>query len=163
MARRVTVNDNNQTCMSTPVLQSTENGAQFRFSANNADAGAPEAVTRTVLVTVNAPAPVTTPTHGQRCAHRHRGQQHQLRLLDIRGWPAGGIHYVAAPTWLPGFTNQPTELGHAYVRNLTTGVTTLINQTPGGAQSSRGVAGLRAGRRRTLCRVHVARRRSRAR
>ena len=40
---------------------------------------------------------------------------------------------------VPGVTTG----GHAYLHNLATGVTTLINQTPGGEQSSSGVIGLK--------------------
>ena len=42
-----------------------------------------------------------------------------------------------------GATNAPTESGNAYLRNFATGLTTLINQTPGGLQSSRGVVELK--------------------
>ena len=42
-----------------------------------------------------------------------------------------------------GATNAPAESGHAYVRNLGTGVTELVNRTPGGSQSSRGVVSLK--------------------
>ena len=39
---RVTMNDNTSNCVSTPVLQSADNGAQFRFSANNAEGRRPK-------------------------------------------------------------------------------------------------------------------------
>jgi hypothetical protein len=42
-----------------------------------------------------------------------------------------------------GVTTSDSESGHAYMRDLATGVTTLINQTPAGAPSDRGVVNLK--------------------
>ena len=134
----ISVTDNNPTCISTPNLQLADNGAQFVFFASNAAGGIYEAMTRTVTVTVNAPAPVTSPTLVS-VAHTGAVANNVSHAYSISADGRLVAFITSGTNLVAGFTNEPTELGHAYLRNLTTGVTTLINQTPGGGQSSRGV------------------------
>ena len=123
---RVSFADNSPACLSTPNLQVADNGAQFVFSASNAEGGSTETMTRTATVTVRAPAPVT----GSSLVSRATGG-------DIANDKSGGpsisadgktiAFYSYATNLAPGVGNR-----HGYVRNLVTGVTTMIDQLPNG-------------------------------
>jgi hypothetical protein len=138
----VSFGDNSLTCISTPNLQLADDGAQFIFFARNAEGGIFEAMTRTVTVTVTAPSVVTNTMLASRATSgATANNRSSMPSLSADG---NLVAFVSQGTNLvPGFTNDPTEAGHAYVRNLATGVTTAINQTPAGAQSSRGVINLK--------------------
>jgi len=138
----VSVNDNNPTCFSTPNLQVADNGAQFIFFASNAEGGIYEAMTRTVTVTVTAPPLITATTLASRStagitANNRSGLPSLSADGNLVAFTSDGTNLV------PGATNPPAFGPHAYVRNLATGVTTLINQTPAGGPSMYGVNGLK--------------------
>ncbi len=138
----VSVNDNNLTCFSTPNLQLADNGSQFIFFASNAEGGIYEAMTRTVTVTVTAPSAITTTTLASRAtsgatANNRSGLPSLSADGNLVAFTSDGTNLV------PGATNPPAFGPHAYVRNLATGVTTLINQTPAGGPSMYGVNGLK--------------------
>jgi hypothetical protein len=126
--------DNNAVCISTPPLQLADNGAQFIFFASNAEGGIAEAMTRTVTVTVTAPPAVTAVTLASRASS---GATANNRSYDptlsadgtLVAFQSDGTNLV------PGFAG----IRHGYVRNLLTGVTTVVNQTPTGEESIRGI------------------------
>ena len=131
----ISVNDNNVICISTPNLQLADNGAQFIFFASNAEGGAFEAMTRTVTVTVTPPPGVIATTLVSRATSGTPANNRSYApSLSADG---NLVAFVSDGTNLvPGFA---TTFGHAYVRNLQTGVTTAINQTVAGMESSTGV------------------------
>jgi hypothetical protein len=131
----LSVSDNNLICISTPNLQLADNGAQFIFFASNAEGGPFEAMTRTVTVTVRAPSAVVATTLVSRATSgaTANNRSHGPSLStdgNLVAFVSDGTNLV------PGFA---TTFGHAYVRNLTTGVTTAINQTVAGTESNTGV------------------------
>ncbi|MGH8176343.1 MAG: immunoglobulin domain-containing protein [Steroidobacter sp.] len=135
----VAINDNGVFCLSTPNLQLADNGAQFVFFASNAEGGLFETMTRTVTVTVTAPTVVTATTLASLSSSgvtaNNRSSNPSLSADGrLVAFVSDGTNLV------PGFTNP--NGGHAYVRDLATGVTTSINQTPDGGQSMLGVIGL---------------------
>jgi hypothetical protein len=126
---RLTVNDNAPFCTISPPLQLADSGAQFRFYASNADSGPFEAITRTATITVTAPSVVTTTT----LVSRATGGATADNVSTFPSLSTDGqtVAFVSEGTNLaPGFSNP----GHAYVRNLQTGVTTAIDQTPAGTE-----------------------------
>lgn len=131
----ISVNDNNLICISTPNLQLADNGAQFIFFASNAEGGLFEAMTRTVTVTVAAPPGITVTTLVSRATSGAPANNRSYApSLSADG---NLVAFISEGTNLvPGFA---TTYGHAYVRNLQTGVTTAINQTVAGAESSTGI------------------------
>ena len=135
----VSINDNAQSCMSTPALQVADSGAQFRFVASH---GGSEATTNAATVTVTAPFNLTTTTLVSVSSTGVTADNSSYKpSLSADGRMVAFI--TDGTNLVPGFTNPPGFGGHAYVRDLTTGVTTLINQTPSGGQSTWGVNGLK--------------------
>ena len=115
------------------------NGRQFRAVASNSVS---TVNSNAAVLTVTAAPPVSgttlvsvTPTGA--AANNTSGMPSLSADGKQVAFTSNGTNLVT------GFSNAPTELGYAYVRNLATGVTSLINQTPSGNQSSRGVAGLK--------------------
>jgi Ig-like domain-containing protein/immunoglobulin I-set domain protein len=136
--------DNATHCMATPALQSGDNGAQFIFFASNDEGGYFEAMTRTVTVTVTAPPAITATTLVSRAtsgatANNRSGAPSISADGNIVAFISDGTNLV------PGFVGSPFTQGNAFVRNMTTGVTTQINVTPAGTQSASnyGVIGLK--------------------
>jgi hypothetical protein len=122
-------------CTLTPPLQLADNGAQYIFFASNAEGGFFEAMTRTVTITVTAPPTITATTLVSRANNgdtaNNRSQRPSLSADgNLLAFVSDGTNLV------PGFA---TTFGHAYARNLQTGVTTAVNQTVAGAESTYGV------------------------
>lgn len=116
------VNDNALTCAATGILQAADNGAQFRFSASNA---AGQATTNAAMITVTAPPILTATT---------------LVSVGFDGLPGDSMSdlpSISADGRLVAFRSSATNLVAGatppgiYVRNLATGVTTLVTQTVG--------------------------------
>jgi Immunoglobulin I-set domain/Immunoglobulin domain/WD40-like Beta Propeller Repeat len=125
----VLVNNNTQVCYFTAPLTLADNGAQYRFLVDNP---AGEVASNTATVTVQAPVGnvITTTTLASRAtsgatANNRSGLPSLSADGNIVAFISDGTNLV------PGATNS----GHGYVRNLATGVTTLIDQTPAGTQS----------------------------
>ena len=134
--------DNSQACTTTPVLQLSDNGAMFRFEAGSGPGQAYETTTNAAMVTVTAPPAITATTLASRATSGATANNSSaVPSLSADGNLVAFTSY--GTNLVPGFTNPGTEMGHAYVRNLATGVTTAIDQTPAGAQSSRGVVNLK--------------------
>ena len=136
--------DNASHCITTPALASADTGAQFRFFASNAEGGDFEAMTRTVTVAVAVPPVITTTTLASRATSGATANNRSYApSLSADG---NIVAFISDGTNLiPGLSGFPLATTHAYVRNLATGVTTLISQTPAGTQpqSVNGVAGLK--------------------
>jgi hypothetical protein len=135
---RFPVNGNAQVCTITPPLQLVDNGAKFMFLASNAEGGPFEAMTRTATITVTAAPAITATTLASRSTSGVTANNRSATPTlssdgNLVAFLTDGTNLVAGATLDPAFGR------HAYVRNLTTGVTTLINQTPAGAQSMYGV------------------------
>ena len=120
--------------IATPVLQPADNGAQFRFVAINAERGIVEATTRFVTVTVAAPSVITTTTLASRATSGATANNRSgLPSLSANG---NLVAFISEGTNLvPDFNGYPLTKSYAFVRNIATGVTTLINQTPAGTRS----------------------------
>jgi len=139
---RFPIADNAPTCVSTPNLQFADNGAQFVFFASTAESGPYEAMTRTVTVTVRAPSAITTTLLASRSTAGATADNRSYQpSLSADG------RYVAfisdGSNLVPGFVGSPFTYSNAFVRDLSTGVTSQINVTPAGTQSSTGVNGLK--------------------
>ncbi|HEU4779687.1 MAG TPA: hypothetical protein VFS58_07360 [Steroidobacteraceae bacterium] len=129
----VLVNGNSQVCYYTDVLNLADNGAQFRFLVDNP---AGEVASDTATVTVQAP-PVTVVTDTT------------LVSRALTGGPPNNISYqpsISADGRYVAFVSIGTNLsedtvrnGNAYVRDMLTGVTRLINYNYDGDESSLGV------------------------
>ena len=129
------VNDNAPACSITPVLQLEDSGAVFRFEAVSGPSDAFGTTTNAATVTVTAPTSViTTTTLASRATS---GATADNRSSDPSVSANGNLVAFKSDgtNLVPGFTNP----GNGYVRNLETGVTTVVNQTPAGTESSRGV------------------------
>jgi Immunoglobulin domain/Immunoglobulin I-set domain/ZU5 domain len=134
--------DNAQACTTTPVLQISDNGAMFRFEVISGPGQVYQTTTNAATITVTAtPAITATTLASVSSAGITANNRSYSPSLSADG------HLVAFVTdgtnLVPGATNPSAFGGHAYVRNLITGVTTLINQTPSGGQSIYGVQGLK--------------------
>lgn len=113
----------------------SNNGRQFRAVASNS-AGAVNS--NAAILTVNAASTVTVST---------------LVSATPAGVPPNNRSTrpsISADGNLVAFSSDATNIvsgtavfGHAYLRNLSTGVTTLINRSLAGTESSRGVLGLK--------------------
>ena len=108
------------------------------------DGGMIEAMTRIVTVTVAATPAITTTMLASRAtsgatANNRSGLPSLSADGTIVAFMSEGTNLV------PGFGGWPLATSNAYVRNLSTGVTTLVNQTPAGTQSQSpyGVIGLK--------------------
>jgi hypothetical protein len=135
----VLVNNNTQVCYFTPALQLADTGAPFRFLVDNP---AGEVASNTATVTVQAPSGVTATTlvslANDGAVANNRSYASSLSTNgNLVAFVSDGTNLV------PNFNGDAFTAGYAYVRNLTTGTTTLINQTPAGARSSTGVNGLK--------------------
>lgn len=131
--------DNTESCFSTPNLQAVDNGAQFRFFATN-EVGA--VMTDVATVTVESPTTITTTTLVSALPDgRVPGYGSYQPSVSADG------RFVAftslATDLIPGPTLNQTESGNAFLRDLTTGTTTLINRAANGAPSERGVINLK--------------------
>ncbi|HEY6124928.1 MAG TPA: hypothetical protein VIV63_09760, partial [Steroidobacteraceae bacterium] len=136
--------DNGRHCIATPVLQSADDGAEFLFLGANDEGGIVEAMTRIVTVTVTSQAVVTNTTLASRStsgvtANNRSGLPSLSADGSIVAFISDGTNLV------PGFVGSAFTAGNAYVRDLSTGVTTLVNVTPAGTQSQSpyGVIGLK--------------------
>jgi hypothetical protein len=131
--------DNAQACTTTPVLQLSDNGAMFRFELVSGPGQAYGATTNAAMITVTAPPTAITATTLASRATSGASADNSSGTPSISADGNLVAFTTTGTNLVPGFTNPPTEMGHAYVRNIAAGVTTAINQTPAGTQSSRGV------------------------
>jgi hypothetical protein len=126
------INDNLPACTVTPVLELADNDAQFRFEAISGPGQAYSTTTNPAYITVTAPPTITQTTLVSRAS---------------TGVPANNRSYwpsLSADGTLLAFKSEGTNLvpgfattfGHAYVRNLQTGVVTTVNQTVAGTESA---------------------------
>jgi hypothetical protein len=130
---------NVNTCFYSPNLQLADSGAQFRLFASNLSG---QVATNTVTVTVSAPPPSSETTLvSATVTGGVPGYESSKPSISADG------RYVAFTSHgqdlIPGGTTTGTNSGHAYLRDRTTGTTTLINQTTSGGVSSHGVVDLR--------------------
>ena len=127
-------------CYSSPALQLADSGAQFRFFASNA---AGEVMSDIATLTVSAPPPpgITQTTLVSVTLAGGTGD-YGSRSPSVS---ADG-RYVAflSNDWnlVPGFPDSPSLGTHAYLRDLATGTTTLIDRPMTGMPSTRSVSGL---------------------
>ncbi len=138
-----TITDNSVFCYSSPTLTLAESGARFRFLAENA-AGLNVSYEATITVTAPGGTGITTTTLASRAtsgatANNRSGLPSLSADGNIVAFISDGTNLV------PNFGGYPLASNNAYVRNMATGVTTLINQTPAGTQSQSpyGVNGLK--------------------
>jgi hypothetical protein len=115
-----------------------EDGQQWRFVAENA---AGQAATDAMTLTVLAPAITSTTMVSVEldggAPDYASGMPSLSRDGRLVAFTSQGLNLVA------GGTTNGSESGHAYLRNLVTGTTTLINRTLANGVSSRGVANLK--------------------
>jgi len=139
----VLVNSNTEVCYFTEALSLAETGAQYRFLIDNP---AGEVASNTATVTVQAPVVpiITATTLASRAtsgatANNRSGTPSLSSDGNIVAFTSEGTNLV------PNFGGYPLASNNGYVRNLSTGVTTLVNQTPAGTQSQSpyGVIGLK--------------------
>jgi Tol biopolymer transport system component len=120
-------------CLTTPVLQLADNGAQFRYVASNA---AGQAETNSVTVTVQGPAsPVVTSTM---LVSRAFSSGPPNNISHMPSISADG-RYVAFVSIGTNVSEDSNLSGNAYVRDMTTNSTKLINYNRDGDASSQGV------------------------
>lgn len=139
-ARRI--DDNLPACTVTPVLQLADSGVQFRFEAISGPGQAFGVVTNPATITVTAPPAITSTTLVSRATSgaTANNRSHSPSLSadgNLVAFISDGTNLV------PNFNGDAFTAQYAYVRNLSTGTTTLINQTPAGNRSSTGVNGLK--------------------
>jgi Tol biopolymer transport system component len=131
-------NDHDPYCHPTGALTVADNGAQFRFVAENA--GGPVA-TNAMTVTVTSPGISTTTLVSVELDGGEPDYFSGMPSISADGrlvaFTSQGLNLVA------GGTNNGSENGHAYLRDLSAGTTTLINRTTANGVSSRGVANLK--------------------
>lgn len=123
----------------TPATAAADSGRLYRAVATNT-AGAVFSSAATLTVSAAQTITVTTlasVSSAGAVADNTSGMPSLSADGQIVAFTSNGTNLVA------GASNAPTEFGHAYVRRLATGVTDLINKMPSGAQSSRGVIGLK--------------------
>ena len=130
-------NSNDPFCHSTGALTLADNGAQFRFVAENSGG---LVATDPMTVTVASPGISTTTLVSVELDGGEPDYASGMPSLSADGrrvaFTSQGLNLVA------GGTTNGSESGHAYLRDLSTGITTLINRTLGNGISSRGVANL---------------------
>ena len=137
------VNSNTEVCYSTESLTLADNGAQYRFLVDNP---AGEVASNTATVTVQAPVvPVITTTTlvSRATSGATANNSSGLPSLSADG---NIVAFISEGTNLvPGFGGWPLASSNGYVRNISAGTTTLVNQTPAGTQSQSpyGVIGLK--------------------
>ncbi|MFL6548768.1 MAG: immunoglobulin domain-containing protein, partial [Povalibacter sp.] len=122
------LNDNSEACMTTPVLQFSDTGAQFRFEAASGPGLAFTTNTNSATITVRAPT-ITVTTLASRATS---GATANNRSADPTLSTDGNlVAFTSDGTNLvPGFTGA----GHGYVHNLITGLTTAVDQMPNGGE-----------------------------
>lgn len=120
---------NERNCFSTPPLQASDNGAQFRFVASNA---AGQAISNAITVTVATPALAGTVLVSASLAG---GLPDHLAGKPSISANGRLVAFVSSASNLAAGVSNPSRRAHAYVRNIATGVTTLIDQTPAGTES----------------------------
>jgi hypothetical protein len=131
----IQVNDTTLGCVETEALTLADTGAQFRFHVSNS-AGQDDSDIATVTVQAPPSGPVVTAT--TLVSRATSGAVANNRSY----WPSlsadgGLVAFISEGTNLvPGFA---TTYGHAYVRNLQTGVTVAVNQTVAGTESATSV------------------------
>jgi hypothetical protein len=119
----------------TPIVAVADDGALYSVIVYN---GAGVAISQAALLTVSAGPAVLATTLASVSSAGTLGDNTSARpALSADGRLLAFTSY--ATNLVPGVSGAPTESGHAYVRNLSTGVTSLVNQTPAGMPSSRGV------------------------
>ncbi|HEY5809563.1 MAG TPA: hypothetical protein VIT67_16430 [Povalibacter sp.] len=133
-----TVNDNSEACMTTSVLQLSDNGAQFRFEAASGPGLAFTTNTNPATITVRAPA-ITVTTLASRATNGAIANNNSIRPSlsadgNLVAFRSDGTNLIPVSNFSPG---------NAYVRDVAAGVTTLISRTPAGSQSIYGVNGLK--------------------
>lgn len=133
-----TIASDDEATYTTPALTTANSGAVYSVIVYN---GAGIVLSQSVVLTVTTPTAIAATTlvsvaPDGNAANNVSGEPSLSADGRLVAFTSVGTDLV------PGFTNAPTESGHAYVRDLVTGVTTLINQTPGGGQSNRGVINL---------------------
>jgi Tol biopolymer transport system component len=126
-----------QATYTTPPLSDDGSGAVYRVIVFNS---AGVTMSQSAVLTVQAPVPpaITATTLVSRSTSgvtaNNRSETPTLSADgNLVAFLTDGTNLVAGATLDPAFGR------HAYVRSLTTGVTTLINQTPAGTQSIYGV------------------------
>ncbi len=120
----------------TPVLTNADSGALYGVLVYN---GAGVVFSQSAVLTVTAAPLITTTTLasvrlGQTVAPDNLSQYPSISSDGRR------VAFISNGTDLVAGT---TQFGHAYVRDLATNTTTLINARPDGAESSRGVGRLK--------------------
>jgi Tol biopolymer transport system component len=130
----VVFSDNTELCLATPTLQSGDNGAIFRLRFNN---GAGVISTNGATITVQAPAtgPVVTDTT---LVSRALAGGPPNNLSDQPSISADG-RYVAFVSIGTNLVEGTVRNGNAYVRDMQTGVTRLVNVNLAGNESALGV------------------------
>ena len=126
--------NNDAQCFPTPALASTDTGARFRVVAVNS---AGQAASDPVTVTVTSPELSTTTLVSVELdggePDYFSGQPSISADGRFVAFTSAGVNLV------PGVTHARN---HAYLRDLASGITTLINQTTSGGESSHGVQDL---------------------
>ena len=126
----------NQASYTTPTLGVDGSGPLYRVIVFNA---AGLVVSQSALLTVNSRPPALNDTTlvSERLGGGAPGFESREPSISSDG---NLVAFISnAIDLVPGTTVN----GHAYVRNVATGVTTLIDQTPAGAESSRSVQSLK--------------------
>jgi hypothetical protein len=130
--------DNDPFCFTTEALTAADNGAQFRVVAQNS---AGQAATDPMTVTVTSAGLSATTLVSVELDGGEPDYFSGMPSLSADGrlvaFTSQGLNLVA------GGTSNGSESGHAYLRDLSTGTTTLINRTLTGGVSSRGVANVK--------------------
>jgi hypothetical protein len=131
-------NSHDPYCHPTGALTVSDNGAQFRIVAVN---GGGQVATSSMTVTVASPGISTTTLVSVELDGGEPDYFSGMPSLSSDGrlvaFTSQGLNLVA------GGTTNGSESGHAYLRDLSTGTTTLINRTTTNGVSSRGVVNLK--------------------
>ncbi len=131
-------NSNDAYCHPTGALTAADNDAQFRVVAENAGG---QIATSPMTVTVSSPGISTTTLVSVELDGGEPDYFSGMPSLSTDGrlvaFTSQGLSLVA------GGTTNGSESGHAYLRDLSTGTTTLINRTVANGVSSRGVVNLK--------------------
>jgi Tol biopolymer transport system component len=129
----VPANDNNLNCYDTAALTLADNGAQFRFHAVN-----PAGQANSNPATVTVQAPVTQPVTNTTLVSRAFAGGPPNNYSDQPSISADG-RYVAFVSIGTDLSEDSASIGNAYVRDMVTGATKLINYGYNGNASAQGV------------------------
>ena len=131
-------NSHDPYCHSTGALTAADDGAQFRIVAENAGG---QAASSAMTITVASSGISTTTLVSVELDGGEPDYFSGMPSLSSDGrlvaFTSQGVNLVA------GGTTNGSESGHAYLRDLSTGTTTLINRTLANGVSSRGVLNLK--------------------